>query len=57
VSGLRCAVTSATRAGHSLVVHVHQLYNACAAMGEGSSDFGAIIKVFEAWARMEVKGT
>jgi 3-hydroxyisobutyrate dehydrogenase-like beta-hydroxyacid dehydrogenase len=50
-------VTSATRAGHSLVVHVHQLYNACAAMGEGSSDFGAIIKVFEAWARMEVKGT
>jgi len=36
---------------------LHQLYNACAAMGEGSSDFGAIIKVFEAWARMEVKGT
>ena len=36
---------------------LHQLYNACAAMGEGSSDFGAIIKVFESWARMEVKGT
>ena len=36
---------------------LHQFYNACAAMGEGSSDFGAIIKVFEAWARMEVKGT
>jgi len=54
--GSRMAATLA-RAGHSLVVHVHQLYNACAAMGEGSSDFGAIIKVFEAWARMEVKGT
>jgi hypothetical protein len=26
-------------------------------MGEGSSDFGAIIKVFESWARMEVKGS
>ena len=36
---------------------LHQLYNACAAMGEGSSDFGAIIKVFEAWARMVVKVT
>jgi 3-hydroxyisobutyrate dehydrogenase-like beta-hydroxyacid dehydrogenase len=36
---------------------LHQLYNACAAMGEGSSDFGAIIKVFESWARMEVKGS
>src|SRR6185295_10579079 len=36
---------------------LHQLYNAGAAMGEGSGDFGAIIKVFEAWARMEVKGT
>jgi len=36
---------------------LHQLYNACAAMGEGSSDFGAIIKVFEAWARIEVKAT
>ena len=36
---------------------LHQLYNACAAMGEGASDFGAIIKVFESWARTEVKGT
>jgi len=36
---------------------LHQFYNACAAMGEGSSDFGAIIKVFEAWARIEVKAT
>jgi len=56
VMGSRMAATLA-RAGHSLVVHVHQLYNACAAMGEGSSDFGAIIKVFEAWARIEVKAT
>jgi len=36
---------------------LHQLYNACAALGEGSSDFAAIIKLFESWARTEVKGT
>jgi 3-hydroxyisobutyrate dehydrogenase-like beta-hydroxyacid dehydrogenase len=35
---------------------LHQLYNACAALGEGKSDFAAIIKLFEAWAHMEVKG-
>jgi 3-hydroxyisobutyrate dehydrogenase-like beta-hydroxyacid dehydrogenase len=36
---------------------LHQLYNACAAQGEGQSDFAAIVKLFESWARMEVKGT
>jgi 3-hydroxyisobutyrate dehydrogenase-like beta-hydroxyacid dehydrogenase len=36
---------------------LHQLYNACAALGEGPSDFAAIIKLFESWARLEVKGT
>jgi hypothetical protein len=35
----------------------HQLYNACAALGEGSSDFAAIIKLFESWAQTEIKGT
>jgi 3-hydroxyisobutyrate dehydrogenase-like beta-hydroxyacid dehydrogenase len=35
---------------------LHQLYNACAALGEGPSDFAAIIKLFESWARIEVKG-
>jgi 3-hydroxyisobutyrate dehydrogenase len=35
---------------------LHQLYNACAALGEGKSDFAAIIKLFEAWAHMEMKG-
>ena len=35
---------------------LHQLYNACAALGEGTNDFAAIIKLFESWARMEVKG-
>jgi 3-hydroxyisobutyrate dehydrogenase len=36
---------------------LHQLYNACAALGEGKSDFAAIIKLFESWAGTEVKGT
>lgn len=35
---------------------LQQLYNACAALGEGPSDFAAIIKLFESWARIEVKG-
>jgi 3-hydroxyisobutyrate dehydrogenase len=35
---------------------LHQLYNACAALGEGPSDFAAIVKLFESWARIEVKG-
>jgi 3-hydroxyisobutyrate dehydrogenase len=35
---------------------LHQLYNACAVLGEGSSDFAAIVKLFESWARTEVKG-
>ena len=35
---------------------LHQLYNACAAMGEGSSDFAAIVKLYESWTRTEVKG-
>jgi 3-hydroxyisobutyrate dehydrogenase len=34
----------------------HQLYNACAGLGEGSSDFAAIIKLFESWTRTEIKG-
>jgi 3-hydroxyisobutyrate dehydrogenase len=36
---------------------LHQLYNACAALGEGKSDFAAIIKLFESWAGTEIKGT
>jgi 3-hydroxyisobutyrate dehydrogenase len=35
---------------------LHQLYNACAALGEGSSDFGAIVKLYESWTHTEVKG-
>jgi 3-hydroxyisobutyrate dehydrogenase len=35
---------------------LHQLYNACAALGEGSSDFAAIVKLYESWTRTEVKG-
>jgi 3-hydroxyisobutyrate dehydrogenase len=34
---------------------LHQLYNACAALGEGPNDFAAIIKLYESWARIEVK--
>ena len=36
---------------------LHQMYNACAALGEGQSDFAAIIKLFESWAQTEIKGT
>ena len=35
---------------------LHQLYNACAALGEGSSDFAAIVKLYESWTQTEVKG-
>ena len=35
---------------------LHQLYNACAALGEGQSDFAAIVKLYESWARTEIKG-
>ncbi len=35
---------------------LHQLYNACAGLGEGQNDFAAIIKLFESWTRMEIKG-
>jgi 3-hydroxyisobutyrate dehydrogenase-like beta-hydroxyacid dehydrogenase len=35
---------------------LHQLYNACAALGEGSSDFAAIVKLYESWTHTEVKG-
>ena len=35
---------------------LHQLYNACVALGEGSSDFAAIVKLYESWTRTEVKG-
>jgi 3-hydroxyisobutyrate dehydrogenase-like beta-hydroxyacid dehydrogenase len=34
---------------------LNQLYNACAALGEGASDFAAIIKLYESWTRTEVK--
>ena len=35
---------------------LHQLYNACAALGEGSSDFAAIVKLYESWTQTELKG-
>jgi hypothetical protein len=35
---------------------LHQLYNACASLGEGSSDFAAIVKLYGSWTRTEVKG-
>jgi 3-hydroxyisobutyrate dehydrogenase len=35
---------------------LHQLYNACAALGEGSNDFAAIVKLYESWTRTEMKG-
>jgi 3-hydroxyisobutyrate dehydrogenase len=35
---------------------LHQLYNACAALGEGSNDFAAIVKLYESWTQTEVKG-
>ena len=35
---------------------IHQLYNASAALGDGSNDFAAIVKVFEGWAKTQVKG-
>jgi len=35
---------------------LHQLYNACAALGEGSNDFAAIVKLYESWTQTEMKG-
>ncbi|HJV55410.1 MAG TPA: NAD-binding protein, partial [Methylomirabilota bacterium] len=35
---------------------IHQLYNASSALGDGPNDFAAIVKVFEGWARTQVKG-
>src|SRR5262245_30800063 len=35
---------------------LHQLYNASSALGDGPNDFAAIVKLFEAWARTEVRG-
>ena len=35
---------------------LHQLYNASSALGEGKNDFASIVKLFESWARTEVRG-
>jgi 3-hydroxyisobutyrate dehydrogenase len=35
---------------------LHQLYNASSALGDGPNDFAAIVKLFESWARTEVRG-
>jgi 3-hydroxyisobutyrate dehydrogenase len=35
---------------------LHQLYNASSALGDGKNDFAAIVKLFESWARIEVRG-
>ncbi len=34
---------------------LHQLYNASSALGDGGNDFASIVKLFESWARTEVK--
>ena len=34
---------------------LHQLYNACSALGDGKNDFASIVKLFESWARTEVR--
>ena len=35
---------------------IHQLYNASSALGDGPNDFASIVKVFEGWAKTQVKG-
>jgi 3-hydroxyisobutyrate dehydrogenase len=35
---------------------IHQLYNASSALGDGPNDFASIVKVFEGWAKAQVKG-
>lgn len=35
---------------------IHQLYNASSTLGDGPNDFASIVKVFEAWAKTQVKG-
>jgi 3-hydroxyisobutyrate dehydrogenase-like beta-hydroxyacid dehydrogenase len=35
---------------------LHQLYTASSARGDGGNDFGAIVKLFEAWAGTEIRG-
>jgi 3-hydroxyisobutyrate dehydrogenase len=35
---------------------LHQLYNACSALGDGKNDFASIVKLFESWAGTEVRG-
>jgi hypothetical protein len=35
---------------------LHQLYNASSALGDGRNDFAAIVKRFESWAGIEVRG-
>ena len=35
---------------------IHQLYNASSTLGDGPKDFASIVKVFEAWAKIQVKG-
>jgi 3-hydroxyisobutyrate dehydrogenase len=34
---------------------IHQLYNASSALGDGPNDFASIVKVFEGWAKTQVK--
>jgi 3-hydroxyisobutyrate dehydrogenase len=36
---------------------LHQLYNASSALGDGKNDFASIVKLFESWARTEVRGS
>jgi 3-hydroxyisobutyrate dehydrogenase len=35
---------------------LHQLYNASSALGDGKNDFASIVKLFESWAKTEVRG-
>ena len=35
---------------------IHQLYNASSTLGDGPKDFASIVKVFEAWAKTQVRG-
>jgi 2-hydroxymethylglutarate dehydrogenase len=34
---------------------LHQLYNASSALGDGKNDFASIVKLFESWAKTEVR--
>ena len=35
---------------------LHQLYTASSALGDGKNDFASIVKLFESWAGIEVRG-